>query len=112
MVHPSESFFNFKSGKVSFAHHLLRSNEVILRFGVEHNSDIAVHCATFQTDKATEMGVMNEKYFARFDFKVSFGWISCVAPDLKPAPINSFPQAIYSTALHMAYIDDCMEIIR
>ena len=112
MVHPSESFFNFKSGKVSCAHHLLRSNEVILRFGVEHNSDIAVHCATFQTDKATEMGVMNEKIFARFDFKVSFGWISCVAPDLKPAPINSFPQAIYSTALHMAYIDDCMEIIR
>ena len=48
-------------------------------FCTEHGSITAVHCAKFQTDWTIETDVMDERDFARIEFKMGFGRISYIA---------------------------------
>ena len=49
---------------------------MILRFSVEHGNIIAVLCANFQSDLTNEMDVLDERDFARCEFKMKFSRIS------------------------------------
>ena len=42
-------------------------------------NDITVHCADFQSDWASEIDVMDEYDFMRFQFKINFAGISFIA---------------------------------
>ena len=51
---------------------------IVLKFCTEHGSITAVLCAKFQNDLATKMGIVDERDFARFKFKMRFGRISYI----------------------------------
>ena len=44
---------------------------IALKFCTEHGSITAVLCAKFQIDWTIETGVMDERDFARFEFKMN-----------------------------------------
>ena len=68
--YPSEIHLKLKSREISFAHNsCFRLND---RFE-------SVLCAKFQTDWTIETDVMDERDFARFELKMSFGRISYIA---------------------------------
>ena len=75
----SETHLIPKSVEIWFAHSLFLNYLIILKFCTEHGSFTALLCAKFQNDLTTEMDVMDERDFARFEFKMSFGWISYIA---------------------------------
>ena len=65
-----------------FDHNLLLgiiAGEIALKFCTEHGNITAVFSANFQNDLTTEMGVLDERDFARFEFKVCFGPMSYIA---------------------------------
>ena len=64
-----------KSHEILFAHNLFISYLIALKFCTEHGSDTAVLCAKFQNDWTV---VVDERDFARFEFKTSFGRISYI----------------------------------
>ena len=68
-----------KSHEISFAHNSCFSWPIPLKFCTEHGSITAVLCAKFQTDWIIEMDVMDERDFARFEFRMSCGRISYIA---------------------------------
>ena len=76
--YPSEIHLQLKSREISLAHNSGFSWPIALKFCTEHGSIIAVLCAKFQTDWTIEMDVMEERVFARFEFKMSFGRISYI----------------------------------
>ena len=57
----------------------LITQTVVLRFCTEHDRITAVLCAKFQNYWATETNVMDERDFARFEFKISFECSSFIA---------------------------------
>ena len=67
-----------KPREISFAHHLFSNQPIVLKLCTEYGSDTAVLCAKFQNDWAAETDAMDERDFARFDFKMSFGRISYI----------------------------------
>ena len=73
---PPENHFKPKSREISFAHNLLLSYLIVLEFCTEHDSDTVVLCANFQNYWTSETNVLDERYFARFEFKTYFGRIS------------------------------------
>ena len=48
------------------------------KFCTKHGSDTAMLCAKFQNDWGTEMDVMDEQDFVRFDFEMSFRGLSYI----------------------------------
>ena len=50
---------------------------IVLTFCTEHSS---VLCAKFQNDWTTEMDVIDERYFARFEVKMRLGRTSLQCP--------------------------------
>ena len=61
MWYPSENGNgSLKSCENLFARNLFLSGPTIFKFSTEHGSIIAVLCAKFQNDWATEMDVMNK----------------------------------------------------
>ena len=52
--------------------------QIILKFCTEHGNDTAMLCAEFQNDLATEMDVINEQNFTRFE--LPFGRIFNIQP--------------------------------
>ena len=77
--HLPHAYLKLKSRKISFIHSLFRSLPIVLKFCTVHGSDTAVLCTTFRNDWTTERDVMRKRYFARFEFKVSFVAISYIA---------------------------------
>ena len=73
-----------KSREISFAHKSFISHLIVLKFCSEHGSDTSVLCAKFQTDWTIGMEVMDERRFARFQLKISFGRISYIAQQPYP----------------------------
>ena len=76
---PSEIHPKLKFREISFTNKVLRSCQIISKFCTEHGSVIAVLCAKFRNDLTTEIGLMGERDFARFEFKMIFVWISYIA---------------------------------
>ena len=74
----SETHLKLNSRKIPFAHNSCFSWKIILKFCTKHSGITAVLCAKFQTDWIIETDEMNERDFARFKFKMSFGWISYI----------------------------------
>ena len=70
-----ETHLKIKSREISFNHNLLLIWQIVSKFCTEHGSVTAVFCAKFQNDLTTDMDVMGERDFARFEFKMSFVWI-------------------------------------
>ena len=70
MWYPSETRYKLKSREVSFARDL---------FGAKHDSVTIVLCEKFQNDWITEADAMEKWELARFQFVMSFGWISYIA---------------------------------
>ena len=68
-----------QSRKILFIHNIHLDNSIILKFCTEHGSNTAVLCAKFQNDWMIETDGMDERDFTRFEFKMSFGWISYIA---------------------------------
>ena len=60
-----------KSREISFAHNLSISYQIVLKFCTEYGSDTAVLRAKFQNDWTRY--VMDERDFARFEIRMSFG---------------------------------------
>ena len=77
--YPSETHLKLKSREYSFVHNICLGYPIILKFYTEHGSDTAVLCAKFQNAWIIETDVRDEHDFARFEFKMSFGWISYIA---------------------------------
>ena len=65
--YPSE----LKTGGILFACKLLLSCQIILKFCTEHGSGTAVLCANFQNDLTSEIDVLDEWGFMRFEFRMS-----------------------------------------
>ena len=40
---------------------------------------VAILCAKFQNEWVTEIDIMDDRVFAKFEIKMNFGWISCFA---------------------------------
>ena len=80
MEYPPKRHIKLDSREVSFTRNLFCNYPIVLKFCIEHGSDTAVLCAKFQNDRTMETGVMDERDFARFEFKISFGRISYTAP--------------------------------
>ena len=80
--YPSETPLKPKSHKNSFSDNICRSCPVILKFCTEHGRDTAVLCAKFQDNWIIKMDVMGERDFVRFEFKICFRRISCIAQHL------------------------------
>ena len=57
-----------KSHEGSFAHNLFCRCPIIWKFCTEHDNDADMICAKFQNYWTTEMDVMEEPNFARFEF--------------------------------------------
>ena len=70
-----------KSSENSFAYNLFISLIIVLKFWPEHDSDTALLLlhAKFQNDWTTKTGVMNERYYTRFEIKMSVWRISYIA---------------------------------
>ena len=89
--------FCLKSREVLFAHKSFLNCLIVLVFCAEHDSDAVVLCAKYQTDWATGMEVIDERGFARFEFKTSFGGICNIAtflmaPDItRPTVRTGYP---------------------
>ena len=62
-----------KSREILFAHNLLHSYPIILKYCTKHSSDTAVLCAKFQNDWSTVTDFM-ERVFTRFEFKKKNQW--------------------------------------
>ena len=62
-----------KSCEISFTHNLFLICKIVWKFRTEHISITAVLCAKFQNDSTTEMDVLEERDFARFEFGMRFG---------------------------------------
>ena len=71
MEHPSETHLNLNSREVSFAHNLLLSYKVVLKFC----TDTAVLCTKFQNDWTNDTDVTDDR---DFEFKMIFGRISFI----------------------------------
>ena len=63
----------------TFTHNLFFSSPIVLKFCTEHDSYTVVLCAKYQNDWATEIDAMDERDFARFEFKMSSVGKSCIA---------------------------------
>ena len=68
-----------QSHKISFAHNLFLSYEIILKFCTEHESDTAVLCAKSQNYFTILLDIIDGWDFVGFAFKMSFTGISCIA---------------------------------
>ena len=69
---PQDSRFKYRSTDL-FAHNLLVTQSFCAKQGRFCKTVSAVLCAKYQNDKATETDVMDERNFARFVLKTSFG---------------------------------------
>ena len=83
--YPSEIHLKLKSREISFAHNSCLSWLIALKFCTEYGCITAVLCAKFQIDWTIETDVMDERNFARFELKMSFGRISYIAQNPRPA---------------------------
>ena len=63
---PSETHLKIKSRKTSLIHNIHVDNPIVL-------------CVKFQNVWTTETDVMDERDFARYEFKITFGRISLIA---------------------------------
>ena len=61
---------------ISFVNDLLLSQQIVLKFCIEHGSITAMLCVKCQNDLTSEIDVMDKRDFVRFEFKMSFGRIS------------------------------------
>ena len=64
-----ETHLPVKSSEISFAHNLLLSCEIVLTLCTEHDCVSVVLCANFGNDFTTEIDVLDERNFTRFEFK-------------------------------------------
>ena len=78
--YPSETHPKLESREISFEHILLLNRAIVLKFCTEHGSITAVVCANFHNDLTTEMDVLDERDFARFEY---IRWISDGYPELQ-----------------------------
>ena len=84
MGFPSERHLKLKSREVPFAHN---SCWIVLKFCSEYGSDTEVLNAKW----TTETDVMDERHFARFEFKMSFERISYIAQHSWTLVLVEFP---------------------
>ena len=82
--YPSDIHLKLKSREASFAHNSCFSWLIALKFCTGHGSITAVSvlCAKFQTDWAIETDVMDERDFARFEFRTDI--LYCTVPTMLP----------------------------
>ena len=77
---PSKIHLKPKSHEISFAHNLLLSYPIVLKFCTEDGSITALLlCEECQNDAISPMDVTDEWDLARFAFKMSFGQICYIA---------------------------------
>ena len=91
----SETHLKPKSCEISFACNLFINYPIVMTFCTEHASDTAMLCTNFQIDWTTEVDVMDEWDFVRFEFQISFRRISYIA---------QHPQAAMMTLGTLDYI--------
>ena len=75
----SEIHLKLKSCKISFAHNACFSQLIALKFCPKQGSITAMLYTKLQTDWTIKTDVVDERDFARFGFKISFGQISYIA---------------------------------
>ena len=75
----SETHLKLKSREISFVHNICLKNPIVLDFCTQHGSITVVLCVKFQNDWTNATNVMDERDFARFEFEMSFDWISHIA---------------------------------
>ena len=83
----------FKSHKMSFAHILCLTCQILLKFCTWYGSIVGVHCAKFQKDLTTEMDWMNEHEYWR-------EILHCNRHSLPPTPPAEYIYHIYEEHLH------------
>ena len=69
-----------KSHESLYAHILSLNCQIILKLCTEHGSITAVLCANCWNDLTTEMDVLDELVFTRFEFMMRFGSYIATAP--------------------------------
>ena len=81
MGHPSETHLKLKSHEDLFTHNLFRNGPIVLKVCAGYDSDTAMLCAKFKNILTTDMDVMDQWDFVRFQFNMNFGDILyCAAP--------------------------------
>ena len=73
-----ETRLKLKFREILIARNILLRCQMVVKFCTEHGSITAVLCANFQNDLTIEIDVLKERHFVRFEFKLSFKWISCI----------------------------------
>ena len=94
--YPSETHLKPKSRGLSFAHNLILTYPIVLKFCGEHGDDTAMLSTKFQSDYTIETGVMDEREFTRFDFMMRFGRIFCIAQGPRRAGSDLIKQGLNS----------------
>ena len=101
------------SGALSlFVHNLFCNHPNILEFCTRHCSDTTVFSATFHNDWTTETDVMDERDFRRFEFKMSFGWISYIVHSPLDLRIRLLQNLVHALLLRFAksFRDYCITV--
>ena len=89
--YPSETHLKLESHEILFDHKSHFNNQIILKFCTAHDSITVVLCTKFQNNWTTQTYVMDERNFARFEFKMSSRQISYI---LHSTPGASFTNVI------------------
>ena len=71
--YPPETHFKPKSYDISFVHNVFLSSAIISKFCTKHDSVTVVLWAKCRSDWRRETDGMDERDFARLEFKMSFG---------------------------------------
>ena len=87
----TETHLKLKSREISVAHNLFLSSQVDLEFCAEYGGDTVVSYGNCQNDWASEIDVLNKRYFTRFELRMSFGRIFCIAAILR---MCYYPQSL------------------
>ena len=98
--YPSETHLKLKSREISFTYNLMLSCEIVSIFSTEHDSIIAVFCANFQSDLATERDVLRTNEISR---DLNLRWADLVITVTADVPAstahNRWTHAVIITSL-------------
>ena len=90
MGFPFKTHLKSKSSVISFAHTHASVDQSFWNFAQSTTDSITTMlCAKFQNDWTIETNVMDERDFARFEFKTSFWRISHIAVHSTPGTLSS-----------------------
>ena len=89
--YPSKTHLWLKSREISFVQNIPFGSEIVMKICTEHDSDTVVLCAHFQNDSTTATNVMDERDFARFEFRTD--------PILQPGFILADMACLYRSYL-------------